>query len=103
MIELLRAGLCDLVMDLGRPGWGALGVPAGGAGDPAALAAANALVGNSEMAAGLEVTLAGPLLRFPLGGGVALTGAPFAATRSSGAALAWNQTLVLAAGETLDL
>ena len=30
MIEVLRAGLCDLVMDLGRPGWGALGVPAGG-------------------------------------------------------------------------
>lgn len=103
MIEVLRAGLCDLVMDLGRPGWGALGVPAGGAGDPAALAAANALVGNNERAAGLEVTLLGPLLRFPLGGVVALTGAPFAATRSSGAALAWNQTLVLAAGETLSL
>ncbi len=78
-------------------------MPAGGAADPAALAAANALVGNKETAAGLEVTLAGPLLRFPLGGMVALTGAPFAATRSSGAALAWNETLVLTAGETLGL
>jgi len=103
MIEVLRAGLCDLVMDQGRPGRGALGVPAGGAADPAALAAANALVGNNEAMAGLEVTLSGPLLRFPLGGVVALTGAPFAATRSSGAALAWNETLVLAAGETLSL
>ena len=103
MIEVLRAGLCDLVMDLGRPGRGALGVPAGGAADQAALAAANELVGNNEAAAGLEVTLMGPLLRFPLGGVVALTGAPFAATRSSGAALAWNETLVLSTGETLSL
>lgn len=103
MIEVLHAGLCDLVMDQGRPGWGALGVPAGGAADPAALAAANTLVGNDVAAAGLEITLHGPSLRFALGGAVALTGAGFAATRSSGAAVAWNETLVLAAGETLSL
>ena len=103
MIEVLRAGLCDLVMDLGRPGLGAFGVPAGGAADSAALAAANRLVGNDEAAAGLEITLSGPSLRFPQGGVVALTGARFAATRSNGAALAWNETLVLAAGETLSL
>jgi len=60
MIEVLRAGLCDLVMDQGRPGLGALGVPVGGATDPAALAAANRLVGNDEAAAGLEITLMGP-------------------------------------------
>ncbi len=103
MIEVLRAGLCDLVMDQGRAGWGALGVPAGGAADPAALAAANRLVGNDAAAAGLEITLYGPSLRFTLGGEVALTGTGFAATRSSGAAAAWNETLVLAAGETLSL
>ncbi len=103
MIEVLRAGLCDLVMDPGRPGWGALGVPAGGAADPAALAAANRMVGNDAAAAGLEITLSGPTLRFPAGGVAALTGARFAAVRSSGAAAAWNETLVLAAGETLSL
>lgn len=103
MIKVLRAGLCDLVMDQGRVGLGALGVPAGGAADPAALAAANLLVGNGEAAAGLEVTLAGPVLTFPAGGVVALTGARFTATRSSGAAVAWNETQVLAAGETLTL
>lgn len=103
MIEVLRTGLCDLAMDQGRPGWGALGVPAGGAADPAALAAANGLVGNNEAAAGLEVTLLGPALRFPMGGVVALTGARFAAARSSGATLAWDETLVLAPGETLSL
>lgn len=103
MIEVLRAGLCDLVMDQGRPGWGALGVPAGGAADAAALAAANCLVGNEADAAGLEMTLLGPVLRFPAGGVVALTGAHFSAARSGGAAVPWNQTLVLAAGETLSL
>ncbi|MGA9165731.1 MAG: biotin-dependent carboxyltransferase family protein, partial [Thiobacillus sp.] len=80
-----------------------LGVPAGGAADPAALAAANRLVGNDADAAGLEMILSGPVLRFPTGGVVALTGARFAATRGSGAAAGWNQTLVLAAGETLSL
>ncbi|TXH75077.1 biotin-dependent carboxyltransferase family protein [Thiobacillus sp.] len=103
MIEVLRAGLCDLVMDLGRPGRRMLGVPAGGAADPAALAAANHLVGNDAAAAGLEIALSGPRLRFPLGGVAALTGARFAARRSSGAPVAWNETLVLAAGEVLTL
>jgi biotin-dependent carboxylase-like uncharacterized protein len=103
MIEVLRAGLCDLVMDQGRPGWGALGVPVGGAADPLALAAANRLVGNDATAAGLEMTLSGPTLRFPLGGVIALTGARFAASRDSGGSVAWNETLVMAVGETLAL
>jgi biotin-dependent carboxylase-like uncharacterized protein len=103
VIEVLRAGQCDLVMDLGRPGRGAVGVPAGGAADPAALAAANRLVGNDDNGAGLEITLSGPSLRFPAGGVVALTGARFVATRSSGGPVLWNETLVLAAGETLTL
>lgn len=103
MMEVLHAGLCDLVMGSGRHGLGALGVPAGGAADPAALAAANALVGNIAGAAGLEITLAGPTLRFPQGAIVALTGAHFSATRSCGAPVAWNETLVFAAEETLTI
>jgi len=103
MIEVLRAGLCDLVMDQGRPGVGALGVPVGGAADPAALAAANRLVGNEAASAGLEIALAGPVLRFRAAGVVALTGARFRAARSKGAAVAWNETMAVAAGETLTL
>lgn len=103
MIEVLRAGLCDLVMDPGRPGWRALGVPAGGAADPAALAAGNRLVGNGPAAAGIEIALSGPSLRFPAGAVLALTGARFDASRNSGQAVAWNQTQVLAPGEVLTL
>jgi biotin-dependent carboxylase-like uncharacterized protein len=103
MIEVVHAGLCDLVMDQGRGGWCALGVPAGGAADPAALAVANRLVGNAADAAGLEITLTGPALQFPRGAVVALAGAHFSASRSSGAAVRWHETLVLAPGETLVL
>jgi biotin-dependent carboxylase-like uncharacterized protein len=57
-----EAGLLTTVQDLGRPGWGALGVPAAGALDPEALRIANLLAGNDEGAAGLEITVVGPVL-----------------------------------------
>ncbi len=59
MIEVLRAGLQTTVQDLGRAGWRACGVPAGGAMDPWAARAANRLVGNPDGAALLEILLAG--------------------------------------------
>lgn len=103
MIEVQHAGFCDLVVDQGRPGLGALGVPVGGAADAEAMAAANRLVGNEDTAAGLECTLIGPRLRFPTGGMVALTGARFAASRSRGGPVAWNETLMLGENEVLTL
>lgn len=103
IVEVLRPGLGDLVMDAGRPGWRRLGVPAGGAADRGALAAANRLVGNPPEAAGLEIVGRGPYLHFPRGGVIALTGAPFRTVRAAGLAAGWNQTLVLAAEEILRL
>lgn len=103
VIAVRRAGMCDLVVDLGRPGFAHLGVPRGGAADPWAMEAANRLVGNEVAAAGLEIIGAGPALQFQSGGVAALTGARFAASRDNGAAVSWNETLVLHAGETLDL
>ncbi len=103
MIQVLRAGSCDLVMDLGRPGWGAAGVPVGGAADPQALAAVNRLVGNAGTDAGVEVLYNGPTLRFPQGGVVALAGERFEGKRDDGRDVPWNETLMLAAGETLTL
>ncbi|MEW6119014.1 MAG: biotin-dependent carboxyltransferase family protein [Pseudomonadota bacterium] len=103
IVEVLRPGLGDLVMDAGRPGWRRLGVPAGGAADRGALAAANRLVGNPPEAAGLEIVGRGPYLHFPRGGVIALTGAPFRTVRAAGLAAGWNQTLVLAAEEILRM
>jgi len=103
VVEIVCAGLCDLVVDQGRPGYEHLGVPHGGAADPAALAVANTLVGNDATAAGLELAYSGPALRFPQGGTVAISGACFCATRSSGTGVKWNETLMLEPEEILDL
>lgn len=57
-----EAGLLTTVQDLGRPGWGALGIPPAGALDAEALRLANLMAGNAETAAGLEITVVGPVL-----------------------------------------
>jgi biotin-dependent carboxylase-like uncharacterized protein len=72
----VRPGALATVQDLGRPGFGHLGVPRSGAADVASLRLANRLVGNPEAAAGLELTLGRAAFRFPAGATVAVTGAP---------------------------
>jgi antagonist of KipI len=59
-----RAGFLTSVQDLGRTGYRQFGVSLGGALDAFALRVANLLVGNEESAAGLEIALDGPQLRF---------------------------------------
>jgi antagonist of KipI len=78
-IEVLRPGLFTTIQDLGRRGHRSEGVPLSGATDPFALRLANALVGNPEDAAALELTLVGPELHFQHETIVALTGADFVA------------------------
>ncbi len=74
-IEVLDGGLLTTVQDLGRFGYQRYGVPVSGAMDQFALQAANLLVGNREAAAGLEITLLGPRLRFLAPLAIAVTGA----------------------------
>jgi biotin-dependent carboxylase-like uncharacterized protein len=76
-LRVVAPGALTTVQDLGRPGHGAIGVPPSGAMDPFALRAANRLVGNPDGAAGLELTLAGPVLTMGSDHVVAITGAPF--------------------------
>ncbi|MBB5965147.1 biotin-dependent carboxyltransferase family protein [Planomonospora venezuelensis] len=76
MIEVLAPGPYATVQDLGRPGYGHLGVPRSGAADAPSLRLANRLVGNPEGAAGIELTFGGCGLRFSAGAWVALAGAP---------------------------
>lgn len=65
MIEVIEPGALTSVQDVdGRPGWRHLGVPVGGAADPWSARLANLLAGNPANAALLEMTLAGPILRF---------------------------------------
>jgi biotin-dependent carboxylase-like uncharacterized protein len=81
MLEVRRPGLLTTVQDgLGRPDAASLGVPRGGAADPASLAIANLLLGNDMSAAGLEITLDGPELVAVAATSVALAGADLGAT-----------------------
>lgn len=75
VLEVLRPGSFTTVQDLGRPGWQHLGITVGGAMDRRAARVANWLVGNDERAPLLEITLAGPRLKFLRETWVALTGA----------------------------
>lgn len=102
MIEILRAGPLTTVQDLGRPGYAHLGVPRSGALDQAALRRANALVGNSPAAAGLETTLLGCRLRFTSAAVVAVTGAA-AVVKADGAPVPVGGVVDVAAGTVLDV
>jgi antagonist of KipI len=80
VIRVMEPGLFTTVQDLGREGFGAMGVSPSGAADAVSLRIGNRLVGNAEGAAGLEMTLLGGAFEFPEGAMVALAGSDFGAT-----------------------
>ena len=86
-IEVIKPGPLATVQDLGRPGYGHLGVPHSGAADAASLRLANRLVGNADGAAGIELTFGRAAFRFPAGAWVAVTGASAPVTLETGQAV----------------
>ena len=78
-IEVLAPGMLSTVQGRGREGFRHLGVGLGGALDPDTQTIANMLVGNAVSAPTLEITLAGPTLRFDHATRIALCGAAFEA------------------------
>ncbi|MEY2605623.1 MAG: urea carboxylase [Verrucomicrobiota bacterium] len=75
-IDVLEAGTQTSVQDYpGRLGYWAVGVPPSGPMDMFAFRVGNRLLGNSSDAAGLEITMSGPTLRFNTACDVCLTGA----------------------------
>jgi antagonist of KipI len=79
-LRMESPGLLTTVQDLGRAGFGPLGISPSGAADPIALRLGNLLVGNEPGAAALEMTLIGGSFTFPEGAVIALAGADFGAT-----------------------
>ncbi|SIQ14212.1 urea carboxylase [Aquipseudomonas alcaligenes] len=101
--EVLSAGTQTTVQDFpGRLGYWAVGVPPSGPMDDRALRLGNRLLGNDEGAAGLEITMSGPLLRFNTEAVVAVTGAEIPVTLD-GIAQPMNTALLIRAGSTLSL
>ena len=101
--EVISAGTQTTVQDFpGRLGYWAVGVPPSGPMDDRALRLGNRLLGNDEGAAGLEITMSGPLLRFNTDAVVAVTGAPIPLS-VDGVERSMNTALLIKAGSTLSL
>ena len=100
-LTVLEPGFMTTVQDLGRPGWRAYGVSAGGAMDREALRTANLLAGNPEGAAALELTLAGGKFRAEREGIAAIAGADLDA-RLDGEPLSVGRAFYMAPGAVLS-
>ena len=102
VIQVQEPGLFTTVQDLGREGFGAIGVSASGAADAVSLRLGNRLVGNDEGAAGLEMTLLGGTFVFPERALLALTGSDFDAALD-GKPVELRSSFEAKAGQTLRL
>ncbi len=94
-IDVVEPGTQTTIQDFpGRLGYWHVGVPPSGPMDPLAFRLGNRLVGNPQRAAGLEITLTGPTLRFTSDTIVALTGAEFGARLDGGQVPRWQAVAV---------
>lgn len=100
VIHVQAPGLLTTVQDLGREGFGPLGVSPSGAADSISLRLGNRLVANPEGAAGLEMTLLGGTFLFPEGAVLALAGADFGSTLDGATVNSWTAFEALP-GQTL--
>ena len=101
-MTILRAGMGVTVQDMGRPGWLAQCLSAGGAMDRLAFVEGAVLLGQSPDLAALEI--GGSFVRFQTGAPLrlALTGVLMRATCDS-AALAWHAVHAIAAGSLIEV
>lgn len=74
-IDVIVPGMLSSVQDLGRPGHQHMGVPISGAFDRNAFLLGNALLGNEDSDAAIEMTMIGGTYRFLADSRVCLTGA----------------------------
>ena len=101
--DVLSPGVQTSVQDWpGRLGYWDVGVPPSGPMDPLALRLANRLLGNEQGAAGLEITVAGPSLRFRCPAVVAVCGAPIELSLD-GKAIPMGRAVTVEAGQNLRI
>lgn len=95
-VDVLSGGVHTMVQDWpGRIGYWDVGVPPSGPMDALALRSANAIVGNPQGTAALEITAAGPSLRFRSAMRFAVCGAPLDVTLDGVTVSAWQVHKVL--------
>lgn len=101
-VRVVEPGLSTTVQDTGRYGHYHIGMPPSGAMDEFSHRAANALVGNPEDAATLEMTYAGPDLLFEEDAVVAVTGANMSPELDGEDVPLW-EAVPVDAGQTLSV
>ena len=99
-VTVLDGGPMTTVQDLGRLGFWHVGVPPSGPMDDLSHRLVNAVVGNVDSAPALELTRAGPTLRFSSDTVVAIGGASMAMTIDGRAVAPWTPVAV-SAGATV--
>ncbi len=99
--EIVSPGLLTTVQDLGRFGYQRYGIPVCGALDSVSLRIANALVGNRDSLAGLEMTAIGPTIRFIEDTTIAVVGADLEPTLDGSPMASW-ESVRAAAGSVLS-
>ena len=99
-LTVLSSGLLTTVQDLGREGYGPIGVSASGAADAVSVRIGNKLVGNPERAAALEMTLLGGAFQFVQDATIAITGSDFGATIDD-RSLPLNTPMSIKAGQSI--
>jgi urea carboxylase len=102
-LDVQNGGVHTMVQDWpARLGYWDVGVPPSGPMDALSLRAANAIVGNAQGTAALEITAAGPTLSFRSAMRVALTGAPLEVLLDGQPAAMWSG-IDVAAGQVLKI
>src|ERR1700734_382882 len=99
-LQVKSPGFFTTVQDLGRLGYGPLGVSSAGAADTVALRLGNRLLGNDPSAEALEMTLLGGVFEFTRDSIVAITGSDFMPCMDGAAVPVWS-ALRVRAGQTL--
>lgn len=102
-IDVLQGGTLTTIQDFpSRQGYWDVGVPPSGPFDSYSFRLANRLLGNDERAAGLEITLSGPTLKFSAATSLVLCGADIDA-KLDGEVVDLNKVISVDAGQTLSL
>ena len=100
-IDVLAGGTMTTIQDYpARKGYWDVGVPPSGPFDNLSFRLGNRILGNGERAAGLEITLQGPTLKFNCETEFVLTGAEFSATLDD-KNIHFNTAYKVSAGQTL--
>lgn len=102
LLEIVAPGILASVQDLGRRGFGEIGVAPSGAADSYACRMGNLLVGNLESAAVVETTLTGFQARFRREAVFAVTGADMQPSLNGNAVPTWA-AVPAAPGDRLEL